>query len=838
MKAVKRILTMLLALGVTAGVVFLAANMEQGGVMQSKSKVLVVPGGGAITLLRGGSQSEISQQTELVAGDEIATAAGQTAVIQTGDNAIVRLGTESRLEFSDEDADGSGFVFELEGGRVWVNGIYTTSNINLLAGGAFLVSRMGAFDTTFDGAKTTVRVFVDQVTVGLVKPGVNFTKAVRYSSSSFINSFLMAQGTQADVFLETIRSNEETLRKLLYSKMIKEFKYALFASADIQSDPWVRQNLADDDAFAQKVSKDKLQQINVRGLKIGALDSLAYQLQKSWNGFADVLTFSSDRVRQRVVERIFDQLLDSEYLLIYGRSTEAKDRLSLFAKLVTDAAASGSDDRTKNLILDDLRKSYADLAFVMPDDSLFDVKSTISLSLDQLLGQSDDDLIERFGLIRDYMNYAYRLADTNALLARLTLEKYNTRFIDFTTKEAGNLQRVKNLIAEENEVMDFLLLQYPIFYQDAYFAIKNTLELKWLSLLPEGSDKDEERQTIISVKIDFLKNIQRFFLDEKIALADATKVVSRLINEINDLQPGTELGITQIINQRLKDYGQFLGFLKAASSGSLRGNTMQQKYDSYLASQPQPVQLEQVIGDYISGASTKTPTLTTSDVILQVKKDFAQAGISDLRLGNLTGTDQRIIAVQNASLNNIVFSGDYEWAKGLISNVRSGGAVVSANAVSLSALSGILKPKLVETQQAPETQVTVQSSQTQQVVPRPVQTQQQTQIQTQQTQVSPDLSRSEKVAKILLIQKLKGKDIRATESGITVTSVSDKLFELSHVSLISRPEIIFSFRYDDKTGKAYDVILHTASGDRPVDAEVALDDLVARVVAAYEGTAV
>ncbi len=602
--------------------------------------------------------------------------------------------------------------------------------------------------------------------------------------------------------------------------MIKEFKYSLYSRAESERDPWIIKNLSDDDAFAQQVAKEKLKRINARGLAVASLDSLQYQMQKAWNGFADVLTFSPDRVRERNVERIFDQLHDSEYLLIYGRSTEAKERLNLFSTLVTEA---GSDERLKDVLLERLRSSYADISFVMPDDPLFEVKSAISLALDGLLGTSEEDLIERFGLIRDYMNYAFRLAESNTLLARITLEKYSARLNDFAEKEKGNLVQIKNLIAEENQVMDFLLLQYSGFYQDLYFAIKSTLENKWLSLLPAGDAKDEEKQTIISRKIDFLKNIQEFFLDEKIALSDATKVVSRLINEIQDLQTEGQSGISQIIELRLKDYGQFLGFLKAVSSGSLQGVTMKEKYVSYLSSLSRPVELEQALQEFLGdeeGFSPAAPVITKDEVLRQVKEDFAKAGIQDLVFGSFSGIDQTIIPIEKASLENVIFSGKYDWVRKNLSNVTSNGKVISEEVISLSGLAEILVPS-----PAVETQETVQP------VVKPAET-----VQTQQTQATTDAAKSEKVAKILLTQKLKAKDIKATESEIVVKSVSDKRYELVRVSLISRPEIKFSFTYDDKEGMAYDVILHSSSGDKPVEAQVSLNNLVEKVIDASEVT--
>jgi hypothetical protein len=614
--------------------------------------------------------------------------------------------------------------------------------------------------------------------------------------------------------------------------MIKEFQYTLYDSKAIENDDWVTQNLNEDDKFTQKVAKDKLGQIKSRGLKIASLDSVGYQFQKIVESFSDVLTFPADKTRQNKIGRVFDQIGDAEYLLVYARNSEAVGRLDLFRELVASTIADSPN--LKPSIITELRSSYAALAYVMPDDPLFYVKSAVSDVLSGLLDGTDEDLIEKFGLIRDYMNYAYRMADSNPVLARTALEDYSSRFIAFTAAEKNNLQRVKNLIAEENQVMDYLLRQFAIFYQDKYFGIKHSLETTWLSLLPEGSDKNEEKQTIISNKIDFLKDLQQFFLDEKVVLSDAIDVVSRLMSEIGDIEPNAELGINQIIALRLNDYDQFLRFLNEVKKGTLQGTTMKDKYDAFLLTQKgqtPPADITETIRE-LTGEKPVAVELTADQILAQIEKDFADAGITDLRLGQMTGAAQQYITVENASLENIIFSGRYDWNKKQMLDLLSGRSTVTTRAVNLSDLAGILVPEPIQTQVEtqpvviPQTQIVHPASQTQIVQP------------TQQTQaVSPSASKSELVAKILAIQKLKSNDVKVTEDGITVTNLQNGISFIDNAILISHPEVTFSFTYDSKAGEALDVILHTSAGDRPVDSLILLADLSKAVFQASQASA-
>jgi hypothetical protein len=809
MRMVKKIIKILFALGIVLSVISYATILSAQDINTIKGQVIVTPAKDGIQITRAGATNSINQETELIVGDTIQTPAGRNATIKTWNNVIVRIDENTSLKFISSAGDGArdGLLLELIKGRVWINGTYTNSNLNLIAGGAFLVSREGAFDTTYDGTKTNVRVFVNQVTVGLVKPGIKFTQAVRFGNSSFINSFLMAQGSQSTIYLNKITENANILKQLLYSKLIKEFLVTLYDKEAAKKDAWVIKNKEEDKTFATSEASEKLKTINARGLKIDSIDSLTYQLQKVSDVFSDKLTFSGDKVVERQVARIFDQIYDAEYLMIYGRNTEAKARLTTFTQAIKDAISSDESDEFQKLLPDEIRKSYSELDFVMPNDPLFEIKSKLESTLTQMLDSTDEDLTEKFGLIRSYMNYTYQFAESNtALLARLNLESYNTRFVEFVNKEKANLKRVKNLIAEENQVMTSLLLQYSVFYQDSYFGIKNTLETNWLLLLPEGKDKNEEKQTIISTKIDFLKKLQQFLLNEEIKLPDAIKIASRLITEINDLVPNEEIGISQIFALRLKDYGQFLRFLKLAESGTLVGKTMREKYNTYLSKQTEQVQIDQIIKEFAPSIEI-TPEITTTQIIDQVKTDFTDAKITGLILGPLTSVDEKYIEVKSATISGIAFSGQYEWGRKLISNVQSRGVTISEQPIRLDGLTVLLKPSTPKIKK-PETTSTQQA--------------------TQQTVTTPNSA--EEISKSLLMQKLKENNINLTKNMISVIDLNKGLFEVKGATIASRQEIKLSFTFNNKLNMASNIILNLTNGNIPLTTDIDLKNLSAEVI--------
>ncbi len=802
-------MTILLALVLFLGGILLESNFNQTAVAVLMVQTKLVPGNQGAKIVHEGELKAVSAETDLSVGDIIETSDMQTAAIKFSVNGVVRLTPNSKVIFKEQRPEDNSPVFILEKGRVWVNGNFIRAkNLYLLAGGAFLESRKASFDVSFDGIETDLKVDTNQVAVKLVLPDFDTSKIGQADDTAFINSFLVVQGSQARIFADKLKSDAETIKKLLYSKLIKEFQYSLVDPAEWDSDPWLRQNIQLDEDLLKQVAKSNTEEITRRNLKIASLDSLSYQLQKAMGRFANFLTFSADKVAMRAVEQIFDQLKDAEYLVVFGRTTEAKERLMVFKQSI-DENINAFDESFKKMVLADLKDEYLQLAYVMPDDPLFDVKTAVVDTLYKYLGDSKDDLIEKFNLGRDYAFYAYKLAQTNVDLARFSLDQYFSRLIDFIKSNKSKIEQVKYLVAEDNQIADNLLRQFYQFYQDSFFARKHQLEQEWLGFLVEGPDKNEEKQTIAGNKIDFLKQLQSFFLDEQLSLKEARLIVLRLISEINELQTSAELGIGQLFALRLKDYGQFLRFLNLTDVSTLQRGSYRSKYEEFLAAQKEAVSIEQAVKEFL-GEQATAPMLTVEKILQQAKQDFESSGVSEVTFGEMAGIDQRLISVENAVFKNIKFKAQYDWDRKLISQIDVNGIIVAQEAIRLENLEKVLIPKLPG------------------VKPTQVVTQEQTQ------QTTETASKADRVAKILLLQKLKANDITASENNIEIKDRANGIFVINGAKLVSNPSIQIAFGFMNKTGIATAIMIRTPLGDKKLEGDLAIADLSAKAKEIYE----
>lgn len=810
----KQFVIIMLALAVFTGTLLVESGLAHDIEITVFSKVILVPSEEGAQMVRGSQISQVKSQIELQHGDVVITGDNQTAVIRFDGNGIMRLAPQSKLMLRLDEAASPmeiKYIFFLEQGKLWGNTLFTDAVFNVLAGTAMVLPGKAVFAVDFDGDKTLIRVAANQIKVGLLAPDVNVLRLVEAEDAALINSFLLGQGSQTVIVASNFLANVETFRKLLYSKLIKEFQYSLVDKEVWNTNSWVAQNLAADSELSKQVSQQEFRLINLRNLKIPSLNSFSYQLQKAAHSFANVLTFSKTKVLERELQNIFAHLYDSEYLLVFGRAAEAKERLLVFKQLVLEKSQDG-DPQFRSLLLAKLRQSYKDLVFVLPDEPLFEVKVAVSAMLAEYLGE--DALVEKFQLIRDYLNFAYALADKNALLARLTLEQYYARFKDFVQVGKTRLLSIKYFILEENQLMDNLLRQFFQFYQDGFFAMKHDLENQWLVFMPEGGAKNEERQTIVSTKIDFLKHLQQFFLEGQIPLNDARLIVFRLINEIKDLQSDAAVGVSELFALRLKDYGQFLRFLNSTELATLQGASFRKKYDEFLAAQLEQISIEQAVKEFL-GEQPEGFKLTPEQVIEQVKDDFAVSGVTDLELGSLIDLGQRLIAVQGSTLDKIVFQGQYDWDQKLILDVRVKGASVTTEAISLDTLLKLLAPK--RPKPSPLQHVTIKQAVEQSAI----------------LIEQPTVSKAQQVAKILLLQKLKASDIAVEESKIIVTDLAGGLFVISDAKLIDKPEVVFNFHFKNRENLAELVVVSSPKGHQAIPGHVALADLGGKVTAVY-----
>ncbi len=776
---------------------------------------VVVPSGESVDLTRDNATQTLSGEAvqDLQQGDTLAVKSGSDVEVHFSDRGVLRLSSNAQLGVDFLDSKQDEYVLNLKQGRVWENNLYTSAVFNLVANGAYVIPDYASVDVNIDGQKTLVYADRHQASIGLVPLDFHATSAKLFPDGDLINSYLLPEGNQTTVYADKITQNADTLKILFYSKLVKEFPFGAIDPQMLTSDAWIANNIKLDKTYENKIKDQTSQEIRSRGLKISDLNSFGYGFGQSLDRFYNFLTFSHSKVIARTNSDIFDHLDDAEYLLLFGQTTRANERLDYFKKAL-DAALASQDGDYKNSVLAKLRSGYDQLSYVSPDDYLAPAKAMVTNYLLAQIGDSDNEIRQKFMLVRNTMNSVYDLADTSSQSARQALEDYFTEFTQLVNKEQTRLSGMRNIIAEENQVMNNLLLHYPIFYRDRYFAIKYQLEQQWLALLPEGTDKNEEKQTIISQKIDFLRQLQTFFLADKIAADDAKQIVFRLFREADDLKlpPEDQVAVSDLYAKRLQDFGVFYRYLNSPEyvATTLHGSSRKTQFDQFVQAQQEQVSIEEIRQEILGNQTA--PVITPDQILAQAQQDFASIGATNVVFGGLSDVTQKVVSLNNALVGGINISAQYDWDKKLVSQIYSGDTLISADAVNLSNLAALIKAK------------------TQQPTPKPAPTPQPSPTPAPATSES----KTELVAKILIIQKLKANNIGVAQGDLVIDDLSNSLFTIQKAILVSDQSVSFSFDVDGKNGLATNIVVSTQSGPQPIDGTLNLADVSAQVKSVFD----
>ena len=815
MKSIKQLVIVTLALVVFLGTLGLERVFAGPEEIKLKGHLTVlVPSGQSADVARGGVTQTFDGESlqELQAGDVIEVKSGSGVQLRFSDRGLVRLSQNAVVGVDVLDAQHDAYVLNLTRGRLWMNSLYTSARLNVVANGAYVIPDYAAVDVSLDDQKTTVYAHRHQASVGLVPLDFKAQTAKLFPDDEFINSYLLAEGNQTTVYADKIAKNETTLRKLFYSKLVKEFPFGTIDPQVLSTDTWLKENVKLDAVLENKIADDSSQAIRSRGLKISDINNT---FGPAVHRFYNFLTFSESKVFDRTNDDIFDHFGDAKYLLLFGQTTKAAERLDLFKKLL-DEEVPARGDVYGAVVLQRIRNEYDQMAYVSPDDSLAPAKSAVSNYLLSRLGSGEDEIREKFLLVRSTMNSVYDLADTSSQSARQALEDYFAQFTQIVDQEKTRLGRMRNILAEENQIMDNLIRNYPIFYRDRFFAMKSQLEQQWLALLPDGEGKNEEKQTIVSTKIDFLRQLKTYFLADKIAVDDAKQIVFRLFREADDLQlpPDQQVAVNELYAKRLEDFGVFFRYLNSPEyvGTTLHGASRKNQFQEFVQAQEEQISIDEVRQEILGNQTA--PVVTTDQILSQIQKDFAAIGATSVSLGTLRDISQRSISVSNVAVAGVSVRGQYDWNNKLLSEIYAGNALLSTEPVKLSNLELLVKTKT----QQPKPQPAVQPEPEPSPTPVPV----------------PTVSKTERVAKILLIQKLKAGDIGTTEADLVINDLSKSFFTVGNAILVSDQSISFSFDVDGKNSIVTNLVVHTAAGDKPGEGSLNLADVSAQVKAAFE----
>lgn len=566
------------------------------------------------------------------------------------------------------------YVFNLEQGTLWGNFLANNSKVNILVSNVVVIPSHAVFELKFDGERLNVSTYNGDLYLGFLPADFEFTGYSDAYSGMFMNRILVPRGTQVTI---PLRKVTQDLKPLLYSKLVKEFQYAAIPETAKETQ-WVKNNLEKDQRFIGALSQQFISEVIFKGLTV---KNSLFANFIFWS--EENLTFIPEKKFEIILAHLFAYLDDAIFYANEGSEEKMQASLDGFVgylNSIPDKVLESEDYKSR-------MDNYIDhLSVFNPTDKEYKIFKF-------LLNRKFLEKRDVYDVVAMFWSGVYKGLDLGQLPAEEALNSYY-EYLDQTIGENLDADFYKMYITYQNQLFDNLLLRYPLFYKDGYFAIKNVLEQTLVDLYVSGQLKDELRQAFVSNKIDFLKRLRRFFFDGKIEVAAAKEIFSRLFEEIDKLMPadGSGVAVIELFESQLNDIDDFWGYLNSPEyHGQIYGNTNEERYENYLIERDKIWSFINIREDVLGEAVSEEKDIM--DVYAEIENSFdANSDVANLEISPIDTVDQRYVEVR-ATLAGYPFKASYDRDTDSLKDIYVYDELVSDRPVKLNSLLVLLQEK-------------------------------------------------------------------------------------------------------------------------------------------------
>lgn len=750
------------------------------------------------TLESEGGQLFSAGSAPISEGDTVSDISGMGVRIQLRSGAEIRLSEGSILHVVTLRADETSFL--LEKGEAWGTTIGNNGFLRMYTHlGVAVNSRSDMFDVRVEDDRVVVFAAMHPVRVALFSPPTSF-KSFRVPDV-YLNTFFVTEGSEIAIPRSKI---DPVLGKLLYSKLVKNFTSTVLTDKEIQSRSWFAWNLQrEKDRHDRQIASLKTQ-LHDDGYQypqgvFGTMHSL-------WSRMRAVLIFRDEARKQYRTDIALAPLHDAFVYYATSQSATGDSIVESLPSLAFASVASSSPQLRDTL----MRLAYS-TAFLQPSDGdIYRIREQLRrLLLTSSLFSlpfSDSQVLLRSYLadVDDALRYDPARSE---LLMKQYFDGVHMFFSNYTTQVASSSQSV----AEDLQILYRLFLQDPLFYGDSYISELAALQSKWMSLLPDGRDKKEERQVLTSFNVDLIRKMRGYFFDERIAVTDARLILLRLMQDITAAIPDIDTGSASYFQESLTAQQDFWLYVNSPdyATSQLYGTTHKERFVAFQKAQKENKEIAQLQQGLVS--TLPQDVSDAKDTLVDIQKAFQRVGVSKLRLAPLLDKDQQSVFIQSAEYSGIPFSAIYDRSRRLVSDVIVYNEKVFSSAVPIDALRNVFRPK---TDSASSGKTAFASA------PEPSQGEE---------------NRVEKVAKLFLINKLSDLGIQVSPDSISTLKFDTKTFHITSAKVtLAKETITFDATVTLADNTVTDVQVSVLKTPQSIPGSISLADLPQKVKDFYQ----
>ncbi|MEK7085871.1 MAG: hypothetical protein AAB953_02555 [Patescibacteria group bacterium] len=614
------------------------------------------------------------------------------------DNGIIRFLSPADSQnplMEVQSATANTYIFKLNSGKLWANFAVSAAKVNIVAGPVVIIPDQAVFDLSLQDSKISLNVYDGDVYVGFLPEGLpagqSGATVFEYMdpySVLFMNRLLVPRENQVSIPLKKV--NEE-IRPLLYSKLVKEFKYSSLPDGLKELD-WVKNNSESDKKFIGSLKQQFVADVLYKGAEIndGFMNNFIFWAEEN-------LTFIPEKKRTMILEHLFNYLEDAVFYAGQGmddKSAASWQAFEDYSATIPSDILSGQEFNGK---LDD----YIDRLKLF---SIGDNEYKISKFLrDKKFIQSNG----KYQVVSAFWHDVYRALNDSEALVEEALNNYYEYFdktrAEVVAKNSADAEIdddfYRMYLTYQNQLFDNLLMKYGLFYKDGYFAIKSVLENDLLKLYEKGQLKDELKQFLVSNKINFLKRLKRFFFDGEIEVKETKEIFKRLFGEIDEFMPSDDSGVAvvKLFESQLDDMDDFWGYLNSPEyHAKTYGAKHEDRYKVYLNERETIWNFINIKEDVLGEVSNKDEDITVVDIVEEIEKSLkSNSNVTTVEVGKFDNVDQRYIEVKIV-LGGYPVNAKYDRDSGTLKDVKVYDEVISDGAVKLDNLLTVLQQKFAD----------------------------------------------------------------------------------------------------------------------------------------------
>ncbi len=717
-------------------------------------------------------------------GLEISTNSSDNVEIALLGQGVLRLASNTSLTFDKVDEKAKRYLVTLKEGSIWGNIQFDDYDLDIKTETVLVTPGASSFSINYDGNLTRIYADNHDIFVGIRDKGKT------------INSFWLAEGNQARISDSKVKNKADTIQKLLYSKLIKEFGYGRLSVKKIQDDPWLSVQKEEDVNYSNSVQASRLADIRKKGLRTLRAGSISSQTKALFTDLRTALTFSEKKKTDNLMDSIFANLQDAKYQYLQGDDTDAAIRLSLFKEDISDPAYI-SNTGFKQSLFNKLHEEFFSLQFAIPGDPIYPVKEQLYRELLSVNMRPYLNANFEFDLLTSKLNDVYDSIDDNPVDGISAFSDYTNTYKTVVAKYRNDIDKVGDQIVRQNVLVDNILFIYPELYSLSNFEAKQLIEEDYLLVVNKKADKKELKQTFISSKIDLLNRIRYFLFNDRLEADNARQIVFFLVRNIEDLQGDTLqlAAINELFEKRMQDIGVFWEYLKSPEyyDTNLHGSSHEERFEAFKSIQEKEITYQDIRKEILG--KKEMEDLTVEKVLVQAEKDMESAGFSNIEFGFYEDVNQPRIPVLKAKAGGIEFRATYDWDRKLLSSIIVDEDLISADGV-----------KLEKAKQFIYQAVSAKTKVIKRPVPKPVEP--------EEEDPQADVKN---VAEVFMAQKFKQFGMIVTKDEVVVVDLKNGIYQIDNVYFENNRSAKFSFTYDSVEDMVIKLVVHTKKGDEEFD---------------------